>query len=186
MKAAWESQQSNIRWYLTAIDPAVVLCQYFQDQKFDFTGKKVLELGSGTGLVGILAVLLGGHVTITDVSETLRQIEYNVAANIPVSSKHRSKVRALYWGTDHHEYPSDFDFILGSDIVYSPSQFSNIVETLLHCSNKNTTIFFCTNMLARMGARDFHNEVVPKKFDSDQVYTDGVISIYKMSKKSAS
>ncbi|XP_072342653.1 EEF1A lysine methyltransferase 3-like [Scyliorhinus torazame] len=165
--------------------PAPVLCQYFHDQKIDFTGKKVLELGSGTGLVGILAALLGGYVTLTDVPETLKQIEYNVDANIPATSKHRSNVRALYWGTDHHDYPSDFDFILGSDIVYSPSQFPSLVETLLHCCNENTTVLFSTNMPARMGAQDFHEQVIPRSFNSKLVYTNGVISIYKMSKKSA-
>eukprot|EP00061_Rhincodon_typus_P016145 g44200.t1 len=36
----------------------LVLCRYFENEKIDFTGKKVLELGSGTGIVGILAVLL--------------------------------------------------------------------------------------------------------------------------------
>ncbi|XP_078419475.1 EEF1A lysine methyltransferase 3-like [Cetorhinus maximus] len=163
--------------------PAVVLCQYFHDEKIDFTGKKVLELGSGTGIVGILAVLLGGHVTITDVPPTLKQIEYNVDANIPVTSKHRSNVRALLWGIDHLNFPSDFDFILGSDVVYSPTLFPRLIKTLLHCCNENTTIFISTNMTARMGSENFHKELIPKQFKSELVHTSGMICIYKMNKK---
>lgn len=36
-----------------------MLCQYFDDEKINFAGKKIIELGSGTGIVGIMAVLLG-------------------------------------------------------------------------------------------------------------------------------
>uniref|UniRef100_A4IHN8 EEF1A lysine methyltransferase 3 n=1 Tax=Xenopus tropicalis TaxID=8364 RepID=A4IHN8_XENTR len=47
-------------------DAALFLCGYFEEQKLDFKGKKVIELGAGTGIVGILVSLLGGHVTLTD------------------------------------------------------------------------------------------------------------------------
>ncbi|XP_067894489.1 EEF1A lysine methyltransferase 3-like [Heterodontus francisci] len=163
--------------------PGIVLCQYFHDEKIDFTGKKVLELGSGTGIVGILAVLLGGDVTMTDIPEVLKQIDHNVAANIPVTSKSRSKVRALLWGTDQHNFPSDFDYILGSDIVYCPSYFPALIETLLHCCNEKTTIYLSTNMPARKGSENFHQELIPMKFNSEIIHTSGMICIYKVNKK---
>lgn len=37
----------------------VALCRYFEKQNASFTGKTVIELGSGTGIVGILTTLLG-------------------------------------------------------------------------------------------------------------------------------
>lgn len=36
---------------------ALSLCNYFENQKVDFRDKKVIELGAGTGIVGILAAL---------------------------------------------------------------------------------------------------------------------------------
>nr|XP_035112131.2 elongation factor Ts, mitochondrial isoform X6 [Callithrix jacchus] len=36
---------------------ALSLCNYFESQNVDFRGKKVIELGAGTGIVGILAAL---------------------------------------------------------------------------------------------------------------------------------
>lgn len=38
---------------------ALALCDYFEEHKLNFWGKKVLELGAGTGIVGILVALLG-------------------------------------------------------------------------------------------------------------------------------
>lgn len=40
---------------------ALALCQYFEEQQLDFQGKQVIELGAGTGIVGILATLLGTY-----------------------------------------------------------------------------------------------------------------------------
>ncbi|XP_067847066.1 EEF1A lysine methyltransferase 3-like [Heptranchias perlo] len=135
------------------LSDGLFLCRYFEDEKFNFTGKKVLELGSGTGIVGILAVLLGGDVTMTDRAIVLKQIEHNVSANIPVTSRHRSKTRALLWGTDQNNFPTDFDIILGSDIVYNPSQFPGLIETLLHIANEKTTIYLSSDVKYRGGRR---------------------------------
>nr|KAF6368251.1 EEF1A lysine methyltransferase 3 [Myotis myotis] len=40
-------------------DAALSLCNYFENQNVDFRDKKVIELGAGTGIVGILAALQG-------------------------------------------------------------------------------------------------------------------------------
>ncbi|XP_069773340.1 EEF1A lysine methyltransferase 3-like isoform X2 [Narcine bancroftii] len=161
----------------------LVLCRYFENEKINFTGKKMIELGSGTGIVGILAVLLGGDVTLTDRPCVLEQIEYNVSANIPLRCRHRSKVSALAWGTDQDTYPSDFDFILASDVVYSPTQFPDLLRTLLHLCNEKTTIYMCSNMVAREGAINFHQELLPELFNSELIHTYRSNCIYKMTKK---
>ncbi|XP_067848031.1 EEF1A lysine methyltransferase 3-like [Heptranchias perlo] len=164
-------------------EPGLVLCRYFEDEKINFTGKKVLELGSGTGIVGILAVLLGGDVTMTDRAYVLKQIEHNVSANIPVTSRHRSKIRALAWGTDQNNFPTDFDIILGSDIVYNPSQFPGLIQTLLHIANEKTTIYLSSNVDAREGSANFHAVLLPKKFNCELIHASGSNCIYKVTKK---
>ncbi|XP_059575319.1 EEF1A lysine methyltransferase 3 isoform X2 [Alligator mississippiensis] len=45
-----------------AVSGALALCQYFEEQQLDFQGKQVIELGAGTGIVGILATLLVAEI----------------------------------------------------------------------------------------------------------------------------
>ncbi|KAJ7345390.1 hypothetical protein JRQ81_001340 [Phrynocephalus forsythii] len=43
-------------------DAAVVLCTFLETGGIDLQGRSVIELGAGTGLLGIVAALLGAHV----------------------------------------------------------------------------------------------------------------------------
>ncbi|XP_072894207.1 EEF1A lysine methyltransferase 3-like [Hemitrygon akajei] len=163
--------------------PGLALCRYFEAEKMNFTGKKLLELGSGSGIVGIFATLLGGDVTLTDKPYVLKQIEYNVSANIPPCSRHRIKVSSLVWGTDQKNYPNDFDYILGSDIVYSPSQFPFLLQTLQDLCGSNTVIYLSSNIKYREGSVQFHEVLVPEKFNSEVIHINESNCIYKMTKK---
>ncbi|XP_013916478.1 PREDICTED: elongation factor Ts, mitochondrial-like isoform X2 [Thamnophis sirtalis] len=81
--------RKQITWRNSA--RALALCEYFEAKKVNFQDKKVIELGAGTGVVGILASLLGGHVTITDLPVALKQIEENVHRNLPAQCIARTK-----------------------------------------------------------------------------------------------
>ncbi|XP_067874779.1 EEF1A lysine methyltransferase 3-like [Heterodontus francisci] len=177
----------NLKFGIPAIiwEPGRVLCHYFEKEQISFSGKKVIELGSGTGMVGILAILLGGDVTLTDLPYVLGQIEYNVTSNIPSDIIHRSKVSALLWGTDLDRFPTDFDVILGSDIVYKSREFQLLIMTLQHLSNENTVIYFSTKMRVSMGAVDFHDKLIPQHFNSEIVHRIALkdINVFKITKR---
>ncbi|XP_055513365.1 EEF1A lysine methyltransferase 3-like [Leucoraja erinacea] len=171
--------------------PAVIwpsglaLCRYFDKVRMDFSGKKIIELGSGTGLVGILATLLGGEVTLTDLPKVLHQVEDNVLKNVPSALGKRAQVCALEWGKDEGMFPSDYDVVLGSDLIYHPRHFQSLIDTLLHVSSPHTIIYFSSNISANMGGRSFHQEIVPKYFNSEILdeITAKEIRIFKLTKK---
>ncbi|XP_062893920.1 elongation factor Ts, mitochondrial isoform X6 [Mobula hypostoma] len=145
-------------------DSALALCQYLDEQKISFCGRKVIELGAGTGIVGILAVLLGGDVTFTDLPHALKEIKSNISVNVPSSCIHRLRVCALSWGHNHSQFPNDYDVILGSDIVYLPETYPLLVQTLQHLSTQRTTIYLSSKMRREHGAVSFYEEILPQHF----------------------
>lgn len=122
-------------------DAAVVLCMFLELGNVDLKGKKTIELGAGTGLVGIVAALLGANVTITDREPALEFLTANVRENIPPSQQEAVQVSELTWGENLDLYPSgSFDLILGADIVYLEETFPALLQTLEHLSSENTVV----------------------------------------------
>lgn len=166
-------------------DGALGLCQYFDEHKINFSQKKVIELGAGTGMLGILIALLGAEVTITDKPNLLRQIQQNVSVNIPSSDIPRVKVRALSWGHDHIQFPSDYDVIMGTDIVYIPESVPLILKTLQHLSNERTVIYLASTMSICPKVIASGYGALSEHFDSNLVhkYIDKDVHVYRLTRK---
>ncbi|NXV97167.1 MT21A methyltransferase, partial [Calonectris borealis] len=140
-------------------DAAVVLCAYLEMGGIDVRDRSVIELGAGTGLLGIVATLLGkgfflfiillyrlgARVTITDRAAALEFLESNVQANLPSELRPRAVVKELTWGKDLGNFPPGaFDFILGADIVYLEETFAELLQTLEHlCSEQTVILLSC-------------------------------------------
>ncbi|XP_076967349.1 EEF1A lysine methyltransferase 3 isoform X1 [Tamandua tetradactyla] len=158
---------------------ALSLCNYFESQNVDFRGKKVIELGAGTGIVGILAALQGGDVTITDLPLALEQIQGNVQANMPAGV--RAQVRALSWGIDQHVFPRDYDLVLGADIVYLEPTFPLLLGTLQHLCGPRGTIYLASKMREEHGTESFFQRLLPQHFHLElaQRDEDENVNIYR-------
>ncbi|NXU10029.1 MT21A methyltransferase, partial [Pardalotus punctatus] len=141
-------------------DAAVVLCAYLEMEGIDLRDRSVIELGAGTGLLGIVVTLLGkgyfvfslkaiyncsARVTITDRAAALEFLESNVQANLPPELRPRAVVKELTWGKDLDNFPSGaFDFVLGADIVYLEETFAELLQTLEHlCSDQTVVLLSC-------------------------------------------
>ncbi|KAM8721868.1 protein N-lysine methyltransferase METTL21A [Acanthopagrus schlegelii] len=126
-------------------DAAVVMCMYLEVGKVEVKGRQVIELGAGTGLVGIVAALLGARVTITDRQPALDFLSANVKANLPPDSQGSVVVSELTWGEGLERYPAGgFDVVLGADIVYLEDTFVPLLRTLEHlCSDSTVVLLAC-------------------------------------------
>ncbi|XP_067836888.1 EEF1A lysine methyltransferase 3-like [Heptranchias perlo] len=153
----------------------LVLCRFFEKENISFSGKNLFELGSDTGIVGILAILLGGDVTLTDKPEVLNQMELNVATYVPSSIIQRSNVSALSWGENHDQFPTDNDIILGSNMVYKKREFQLLLETLQHMSNQKHDHLHLLQDARVHGSHhiftssSFHSILTPKLFIVSQI-----------------
>ncbi|XP_072198517.1 protein N-lysine methyltransferase METTL21A isoform X5 [Excalfactoria chinensis] len=126
-------------------DAAVVLSAYLEMGGIDLRDRSVIELGAGTGLLGIVATLLGARVTITDREPALEFLESNVWANLPSELHPRAVVKELTWGKDLGNFsPGAFDFVLGADIIYLEETFAELLQTLEHlCSEQTVILLSC-------------------------------------------
>lgn len=120
----------------------------FLEQYLVCHGRRVLELGAGCGLVGILVAHLGGEVTLTDVDEVLPITHHNVGLNARRQGEAGTLcVKALRWGMDIRDvfHRGQFDIILGSDLTYSDHLHGPLLVTLLQLVNEETTVILaCT------------------------------------------
>uniref|UniRef100_A0A0V0HJD8 Uncharacterized protein n=1 Tax=Solanum chacoense TaxID=4108 RepID=A0A0V0HJD8_SOLCH len=106
-----------------------------RQERGDSLPLRILELGSGTGVVGLAAAaILGAKVTVTDLPHVLPNIQFNVDANSKVLAQQCGGVDvvALSWGDNQHmeAVGRDYDLILGSDVVYHDHLYDPLIETL--------------------------------------------------------
>ncbi|KDQ06252.1 hypothetical protein BOTBODRAFT_60705 [Botryobasidium botryosum FD-172 SS1] len=165
-----------------------VLSQYII-RRGSLRNKTVVELGSGTGLVGLVAGLLEANVCITDQQQLLDLMLVNVALN---NLSHNVTALELNWGEPLPlDLPAQPDLILAADCVYFEPAFPLLVQTLSYlCTSSTTEVLFCYKKRRKADRRFF--ALLKKKFswievtdDPDrEVYSKQAISLLRLVKKS--
>ena len=136
----WDSGRALSSWIVKELEP----------------GKRVLELGAGTGIVGLTAAAKGAKsVILTDQPEMMPLLEQNIASN---DLSVNAKAVPLLWGCDQEETISClidsassiddaskqtpiFDVICGSDILYSPENLELLLDTIVQvCTPSKTEV----------------------------------------------
>ncbi|XP_068208641.1 protein N-lysine methyltransferase METTL21D-like [Palaemon carinicauda] len=127
-------------------DAAIVVAKYLekhreQPEKNVVAGGSVVELGAGTGFLGLAAALMGASkVTITDLPEFVHLMEKNIEENRHVI-KGQVKAKALEWGNKEHIDAIDKPkVILVADCIYYEKSLEPLISTLRSISGPHTTI----------------------------------------------
>ncbi|XP_067322956.1 protein-lysine methyltransferase METTL21E-like isoform X1 [Anolis sagrei] len=127
---------------------ALVLCHFLEKnvKSYNIDDKNVIEIGAGTGLVSIVASLLGARVIATDLPELIGNLQYNVLKNSKMKCKHEPQVKELFWGVDlEKNFPKSscqFDYILAADVVYHHPYLEELFLTFDHLCKNNTVIIW--------------------------------------------
>lgn len=126
------------------------IADYIEDdevREWNVEGMKVLELGAGTGLSGIIAARAGAEeVVITDypAPEVLANIKRNVEKNVKSdqSSARAATGRPQCWVQGHEwgnledefcaEHKGTFDIIIVADCLWMPWQHENLMKSINH------------------------------------------------------
>jgi predicted nicotinamide N-methyase len=120
-------------------EAGIALSEHIQSHPSLVNGKRILELGSGTGIVGLAAFQSGAsHVLLTDIPQIIPLLQQN-ASRVTLETQHVN-VRVLDW---YHFDPNDIppvDIILGADIVYCLEASQALIQVLHQLSNYSTKI----------------------------------------------
>ncbi|GAB2285078.1 hypothetical protein Dimus_019533 [Dionaea muscipula] len=164
-------------------------------------GKRVIELGAGCGVAGFALAMLGCEVVATDQKEVLPLLQRNLERNRSYvlqmnpgfsDSFGSIKVAELDWGNkDHIEAVCPpYDFIIGTDVVYSEQLLEPLLHTILALSGSRTTTVLgyeirstCVHeRMLEMLKREFDFKMVPKS-KMDITYQHPSIQLFVMGLK---
>ncbi|WFC98392.1 Protein-lysine N-methyltransferase efm6 [Malassezia yamatoensis] len=135
-------------------------------------GKTIVELGSGTGLIGFLVAKIGAgtRTWITDQVPMLPLMEENAELN-KRSMLDPCYIAELNWGKPiPNEVPQKPDVLLLADCVYREEAFQPLVDTMYELASKKTEILFSYQKRRKADKRFFG--MLKKHFTYDHVDDD--------------
>ena len=167
-------------------DAAICLAKYLEStvpkqHKYShnsLSGKRVLELGAGPGIVGLFASYYGADSTLTDLESLLPLIEYNCQQNKSVLSGPIC-AKSLHWGLSTAEVQPPPDYLILANCVYYQSSLEPLRDTLLELAGPNTQILACYELrcpeIGKLIAQ-WHT-LIGDSFDVEYVADDVVLQI---------
>lgn len=161
----------------TVWSAAVVMAEWMVQVPELWKDRTVVELGSGCGLLGILAAKLGAHsVHLSDLPPLLPLLRRNAAANGV-----RATVCALDW--EHPEddalqlFPTSPDVIIGSDITCFVQALPHLAIALERLAASSTTILLAHHVRGNDTASLL--ETFGQRFSCERVALSSVAKVAK-------
>ncbi|TMW55556.1 hypothetical protein Poli38472_010438 [Pythium oligandrum] len=121
-----------------------------------FQDKVVVELGSGTGFVGLMTAVCfqPSDVIVTDLQSHVECLQHNITRNAHhFRDRVRVDARELSWGSSEHEDAlvgsfgagRGVDIILGTDVAYLRELYEPLLHTLRRLAHSKTLILLGLN-----------------------------------------
>ena len=144
---------------------AIAFSKFLEHHYRQMTGLRCIELGSGTGLVGLVAASIGASVVVTDLDRIMGRLGDNVIANSAPTEDSvwrgapaGGKVRAaeLCWGeTPLEQFEPPFDLVLACEVIYEPELVPPLLATLRTLAGPEGSVLLAYDCRGRAGVRQF-------------------------------
>ncbi|RCV05783.1 hypothetical protein SETIT_1G110300v2 [Setaria italica] len=129
---------------------SIILAEYVWQQRSRFSGSKVVELGAGTSLPGLVAAKVGADVTLTDIAHNTEVL--NNIRRICTLNDASCTVSGLTWGDwDEPIFDLHPDIILGADVLYDSANFDDLFATVTFLLENSPGAVFITTYHNRSG-----------------------------------
>ena len=125
--------------------------------------RRILEIGAGIGLVGVVAAAAGHNITITDINPHALAF---ARANAAINGCRDVPVRLLDWF--ELQLTGRYDMIVGSEVIYKEEDIDHLIGLFKHYLKPDGTIILVEEMRKTLSA--FFKQTEP-------VYT---LKIHKM------
>ncbi|KAG6977710.1 hypothetical protein JG688_00000083 [Phytophthora aleatoria] len=177
-------------------DAALLLSDYLQakgksvgdDGRFTFQDKKVVELGAGVGLVGMVLAVLGARVALTDQEYALPLLKKNVAVNFLYEGISKSVavspvVEECQWGEPFkyggslESWTKSTDVVVFSDVLYNASASLLLIKTVHHLVSPTADVIFSFETRNAEIEANFLQEL-RKTFDVEEVSRENNAQVF--------
>jgi predicted nicotinamide N-methyase len=145
--AQTRSKGSSTGWLVWPV--AIDFCKFLLSHPELVRHKRVLELGAGTGAVGLTCGFIGSSsVSISDLEECLPILQSNLDLNSDlVNPSSKITIGEIRWGCDAQldrvlQVHGTFDVIVGSDIIFHQPEavLAALVNTISSASTPETKV----------------------------------------------
>jgi predicted nicotinamide N-methyase len=178
-------------------DSAIVLLRYFEKNVDRWHPKKILEVGTGNGLFGMVCAILfeDARITLTDQAPLLPLIHQNLNHNLPQLPNLKDiSVFEYNWGEENeftNKHRGQFDLIIASDCVYDKSPVDLLVDSFrILSTSPETKVVVCVEHRNHKSEENFFQYAAQyfgvEKVDTadhNQDYTAEDIDIYILTLK---
>ena len=171
-------QDERIPYWGELWPSSIALSEFLNENSELISGKKIIEIGCGLGLSGIVAAKLGGVVTLTDyLPAALEFASYNWKLNFSSDAN----VRILDWRSPGKISP--VDVLIASDVAYESRAYNPLLKTMKSLLKKNGIVILSEPN--REFTKEFINEFKKNNFIIKQetriILKDGIkykVTIY--------
>ncbi|KAL6056106.1 Protein N-lysine methyltransferase METTL21A, variant 2 [Balamuthia mandrillaris] len=128
----------------------IVLAKYLEKKSEEgcneLKGKRVLELGSGHSLLGIVSFLLGAReIVITDYPQPsiMELMQHNVDQNLKGKDLSNLSICPLIWGEKDmiDAAKPNYDVILAAELLYDEETIEPLLQTIAELSDRDTKVY---------------------------------------------